>query len=246
MEKSRPVVNRRGCLMQLLGCVELWIALSLIFILGIRLSEGADRGSPLWYLDPLHSIVYLVLMWLPRLGWQTNGWITSRTWASVAFCLIAWCSCMVYELTLRITPGSYGGMHPKTAGSFLIAQGFYVPLVIGGWWLVRRYHLTWHELFFVAGMTGCYEVTMFGIPFILSAFYLAPIIIAYYFVVYSRFLSTSLLLVDERLIWDHSQRKVSLVFKLVCGIVLCLVSWLLFALWGECMIRVFDNFESYP
>ncbi len=241
----------RSCLGRTFGCIELWVVLSLAFVLLMRLTQPADGASWLWPIDPILSIVFLALLILGRRLKFKERLPLTPTSAAMIFCAVSWLNSMLYELTLSHAPGKYGGMHnvaqPTTIGSFIIAQGFYVPLTILGLILVHRYHITFRELFFVAGMTSIYEAVTVGVPAMVSPlFFLSPIVIAYYFVVYSRFLSMGLLVVDERLLWSTNGHLISFPRKLLLGSLLGVVCWICFVTWGELAIYLFNDFQGCP
>lgn len=245
------IVDKKGPLSRLFGCIELWLVLSLLFILLMRLTQPTDGASWLWPIDPLLTFVYMALMAISRRwNWKARMRL-SRAGAALLFCVVSWANSMLYEGTLSHAPGKYGGMHngeeTTTVGSFIIAQGFYLPLMVLGLWLVSKYHVTFRDLFFVAGMTSIYEAVTVGLPSMISPpFFLSPVIIAYYFVVYSRFLSMGLLVVDERLLWSSRGYAISFPKKLMLGSALGIVCWICFVAWGELAIYLFDNFQGYP
>ncbi len=222
------------------------MGLSLSFTLLVRLSDDAG-GSNLWMLDPLLSIIFLLLKWGNQRFHLRSRFSLSPRWSVALFLIIGWLGSMAYELSISENGGSYGGMHAKTIPSFILAQGSYVPMLLWGLWLVRCYGLTFRDFFFVAGMTCFYEAAFFGIPMMLSPlFFLGPMILAYYFVTYSRFLSMSLLLIDERQLWREHVREISFIRKLAHGTLMGMGCWIIFALWGEAMLYLFNDFEAYP
>jgi hypothetical protein len=247
-ENANKLARPADCasrLVRWIGTIEVWIGLSLAFTFLMHLS-GDATGSTVWFLDPLLSVLFLFLMWAKqRQRWPTQ-FTCSRKISAISFVIIGWAGGMIYEFTLSESGTSYGGMHAKSIPSFILAQGWYIPLVLWGLWLVRRYQFTFRDLFFVAGMTCSYEAILFGIPMVLSpSFVLSPIVLAYYFVVYSRFLSTGLLLVDERQLWSKKFRKISFRRKLMHGVLMCIGCWIIFALWGETLLYFFDDFNAF-
>ena len=231
----------------LFGRIEVWIVLSLIFIAMMRIAfPDAEGTTVLWFLDPLMSVIFLAVMWGNRRFQWKDRIRLSRPQAAVAFIAFSWLIGMLTELTLSKSPGSFGGLHEKTIPSFILAQGFYIPLAVLGFWVVRRYHLSFYELFFVAGMTSIYEAVVIGLPVLLSPMFIAaPIVIAYYFVLYSRLLSMGLLFIDEKLLWDHVERPISFKRKLGYGVLISIVCWTIFVAWGTAMAWVFNDYKAF-
>ncbi len=243
--KQRNFLRR---LLMPIGTIEVWVVLALIFTIVMRLSNpDAENSSDLWFLDPLVMVIFLLMLFVNRQFHVQEKLRLPPVLAAVGFVVISWTMSMLYELSIASGGiGTYGGMYPKTIPSFIIAQGHYVPLALLGFWLVRRYHITSYELFFVAGMTALYEAITVGGPVLLSPlFVLSPIVIAYYFVVYSIFLSMGLQLIDARLFWDNTDRHISFGRKILYGAILGIFCWVTFVLWGEVMTSLFDGFKSF-
>jgi hypothetical protein len=242
------VKHRRGRAMTLaswFGTIEVWVALSMLFTLLMRLSDDAS-GSKLWMLDPLLSVLFLMVKWgNQKFHWRARISLP-RGASALLFLAIGWVFSMAYELSLSSSGTGYGGMHEKTIPSFILAQGSYIPLLLWALWLVRRYHLTFRELFFVAGMTCLYEAVFFGIPMMLSPLIvLSPMVFAYYFVIYSRFLSLGLLFVDEQRLWASKRVEISFGRKLAHGFIMGIGCWIFFVLWGKAMLYLFNDFEAF-
>ena len=111
---------------------------------------------------------------------------------------------------------------------------------------MRRYHLSFRDLFFVAGMTCVYEAAAVGLPVLLTPLFIAaPVVIAYFFVLYSRLLSMGLLFIDEKLLWDHVERPISFGRKLGYGVLIGIACWAIFVAWGTAMESVFNGYKDF-
>ena len=106
----------------------------------------SPEATTLWFLDPLLSILFLLMIWAKRRFQFPQRLRLSRAWAAFAFVLLSWSLGMLTELTISRGAGGYGGLHEKTIPSFILAQGYYIPLAVLGLLLVRIYQLTFDEL----------------------------------------------------------------------------------------------------
>lgn len=244
--QDEPPVIVKSAWKRWLGSIELWVILSLVFI---GLMRGFNPDSPeatnVWFIDPLLSLLFL---WLLRRHhrYPEKKLKLSPGAAAVTFVSLSWLLGMLTELTISMGSGGYGGLHPKTIPSFILAQGYYIPLAVLGLYFVRRYHVGFYELFFAAGMTSLYEAVFFGIPMMITPLFpLIPVVIAYYFVIYSRLLSMLLLVMDERSLWDQSDRQISFRRKLWYGFLLGIACWIIFIVWGTAMDYLFDGYSAF-
>jgi len=208
-------------------------------VVGLGLAYGAlawlmERGagaSRLWWLDPLLLIGFAAGLWYQRHAQPRGG----RRWAGFLFIALAWLTGMLYELSLRTGATGFGGMHPDTATSFLLAQGHYVPYVVGGWWLARRYGYDLPQVFLTGALAALYEITFSGAPRMLAApnlWLLTPLVIGYYLTVYGLILAVPLLFIDPRDLWAATSRPITtwgVAWRAVGFGVLC---WVLFTTWA--------------
>ena len=223
------------------------IVLDLLFVALMRILGGGEEDStPLWFLDPLLSVSFLAGILAHERFRLRERIRLSRRQAAVAFVIISWAVGMLYELTISSGGNSFGGMHPKTVPSFIIAQGFYVTLPLLALVLIRRFHYTFQEVFFAAGLVSAWEVVALGIPMLLSGnIVFAPLLLAYYFVTYAMCLTWALIIVDEKLLWDRRDPKIPPWRKILYGLPLCVVTWLICAAWGTAVARLFNDFEGF-
>ena len=225
--------------------VKIWIGVGLLFML-LNLTGSAEVRSPLWFTE-------LVLYGLMIFGlWANQRWALRKKlalpkrWAPAAYIFLVWLCGMLFEASLTVTGEGIGGIHPQNLPSFILAQGDYIPLAIISYLVIRKYHLSFREVFFLAGGKSLTEGLIFtGVltAVILSPqFFLAPIVLAYYTLAYSSFIALPLLLVDEELLWQDAppKRSHSIAYFWLLGFVLALgvrlfwglvysplVSWLL-------------------
>lgn len=226
--------------------IKLWVTAALLFSL-LATVTGQDFKSPLGFLDPLLMIGFLAGIQLNKRFRLRGHWEWSGRQAAVFYVACSWLIGMLIELSIQESPGNFGGLHPKTLPSFILAQGYYLPLALLSLWLVRRYHYTFWELFFVGSLISLYEALQFGVPGVLFSplFFLTPLVFAYYTVVYAQLLNWGLLFVDERQLWHRSAVAIPRWRKWLYGFLLGLVCWAIFALWGSLMNLIFAGFVSF-
>jgi hypothetical protein len=160
---------------------------------------------------------------------------------------LVWLFGMIFELTLTVTGEGVGGVHPETVPSFILAQGDYIPIALVSYFVIRRTHASFKEMFFFAGGKSLTEGILFtGVlvaqiasPF----FFLSPLTLAYYTLAYASFIAAPLVLVDAALLWDTSprpQRRSVLCFWAL-GFVLAIAIRIFWGLvYGPLATRLFD------
>jgi hypothetical protein len=223
---------------------SLWIITALCFTVLTRLSNDVvEWTSPLWFIDPLLMLSLLMGRWLKeRFHWQPVKF--SHRQAAPVFIVLAWLVGMLYELTLSESPGNIGGFHPKTIPSFVLAQGFYLPYAVLSYFLIRKFHLSFRDVFLVGGIVCLYEALQYGVPGTLFSplFFLTPLVLAYYVVVYALMLTWPLLVVDETLLWHGNKPTLPWWRKVFYSLILGITCWLIAGLWGELTAKLFDGF----
>ncbi len=230
---------------------SLWIILALSFSFLLRLAssitnEAVEWTSPVWFLDPLLMLSLLIGHWFKeRFHWQPVK--LSRKYAAPIFIVLVWLVGMLYELTLSEPPGNIGGFHPKTIPSFILAQGFYIPFAVLSYVLIRKFYFSFRDVFFMAGLVCLYEALQYGIPGTLFSplFFMTPLVLAYYVVVYAQMLTWPLLVVDETLLWHGDKLQLPWWRKVLYSLILGLTCWLIAGLWGELTATLFDNVKSF-
>lgn len=202
------------------------------------LSGGGPDSSVLWFLDPL-----LVGLFMAGLGLRAAGrWPRLRLGGAagaLAFVGLCWATGMAYELSLRTGDIGFGGMHPDTATSFLLAQGYYLPFALGGWWLVRRLRTDFNWLFYTGALTSLYEMVTSGGPAIAGGgvpLPLVPVLLGYFAAIYGLMLTMPLLLLDERLLWATDARSPRPIVRALIGILFGLALWLVYLLWAAVVL----------
>ena len=200
--------------------------------LNALLGDG-DDSSALWFLAPLLLAAFIAGLW--RRGHTPLLAPAGRLSPALLFIGGSWLTGMLYELALRTGPTGFGGMAPDTAASFLLAQGFYVPFAVGGWWLARRYGYTFTDVFWAGALSCLYEALTAGATAVAAQpalLPLAPLMAGYYLTVYGYILAMPLLFMDERRVWATAIRPISTWRKIVYGVALGLVCWVVFLGWA--------------
>lgn len=219
--------------------VWLWTILGLGYTILQLVNPGPREGvSKLWFLDPLLEVGFVVgLLLTSRYVVMTNarfqGWVVGS-----AYVVLSWLVGMAYELSLSEGTDSFGGFHERTTQSFLLAQGFYLPFAMLGLFLIRSYRYTFRELFLAAGAASVYEAMLIGVPGFLASplFFLLPLAAGYYVLVYGMFLAWPLLVIDEGMLWSPKGREIGFRRKVLLGIGLGGVCWLLQGMWSELLL----------
>jgi hypothetical protein len=222
---------------------SLWIILALTFSILMQLGGTPAWKSPLWFLDVLLLLSLLIGFWLKeRFSWQFVK--LSDTQAPAVFIVFSWLVGMLYELTLSESPGNIGGFHDTTRQSFILAQGFYIPFAVLSYFLIRKFHYRFRDVFLSAGLVSLYEALQYGVPgtFFSPLFFLTPLVLAYYVVVYAQMLTLPLIVVDETLLWHGDKPRLPWWRKVLYGLVLGLTCWLIAGVWGELMKTLFAGF----
>lgn len=202
--------------------------------LNVWLGDGED-SSILWFLAPLLMAVFVAGLWRRGRGHASPLAPRSRLRPTLLFIGGSWLTGMLYELALRTGPTGFGGMAPGTATSFLLAQGYYVPFAVGGWWLARRYGYTFTDVFWMGALSCLYEALTAGATAVAAQpalLLLAPLMGGYYLTVYGYILAMPLLFMDERRVWAASPRPISTRRKVAYGVALGLGCWVTFVGWA--------------
>jgi hypothetical protein len=202
--------------------------------LSILLGDG-DDSSILWFLAPLLMAVFIAGLWRARRQGGAPFGHATRLPPALLFIGGSWLAGMTYELALRTGPTGFGGMAPDTGASFLLAQGFYVPFAIGGWWLARRYGYSLQDVFWTGALGSLYEAITAGATTVVAQpalLPLAPLMAGYYLTVYGYILAMPLLFVDEQRLWAATARPRTRWRKAIYGVVLGLVCWAVFVGWA--------------
>mgnify|MGYP003617633976 CR=1 FL=1 len=193
-------------------------------------------ASRLWFLDPALMAVFVAgLIVRQRRAGPGRPVSSSRRRVALLFVGGSWLTGMLYELSLRTGASGFGGMHPDTTTSFLLAQGYYVPYAVGGWLLARRYGYSAETVFWTGALSSLYELITIGVPAVaghLSLWLLAPLLGGYYLTVYGYILALPLLFMDESHLWAAAPRPLSRTRRALLGVALGLACWAVFVAWA--------------
>jgi hypothetical protein len=241
------ISNKFKLLWRALQSPHLWIIVALCFTVLTRLThEVGEWTSPLWFIDPLLMLTLLIGRWgKERFHWQPVKLF--RKQAVLVFIVLVWLVGMLYELTLSESLGDIGGFHLKTIPSFILAQGFYIPYAVLSCFFIRKFHLNFRDVFFVGGIVCLYEALQFGVPGTLFSplFFLTPLVLAYYVVVYAMMLTWPLLIVDVRLLWHRNKSRLPRWRKVFYSLILGITCWFIAGVWGELTAILFDGFKGF-
>ncbi len=175
-----------------------WIAAGLVFA-ALSLSNADGPRSPLWFSEfGLYALMIFglrVRTFLPL----------SRRAAPIAYVGLVLVFGAIYESSLTVDGTGFGGMHPDTTASYLLAAGDYLMLAIAALVLIRRYHLTFRQTYFLAAGISLSEGLIFTgvLTAILTSAqaYLVPLFVAYYALAYAGFIALPLVLINPDLLW---------------------------------------------
>jgi len=223
--------------------IAIWvlIAAGLVFLaIGLAFDEGLR--SPLWWLE-------LVLYAMMILGFARGGArLRLRLWpAALVFVSASWACGMAYELTLTVYGTGFGGMHPDTRASFILAQGDYILIALATLMLVRLWHLDFSGAFWLAMGKSLTEGLIFtgvlAATITSGALGTAALALGYYTLAYASFVALPLLLVAPESLWRPSAapRKRPPVWALVMtGFAVAFVIRIIWGLgWGPLATSVF-------
>lgn len=223
--------------------LKVWMLFGLV-VLGLTLAFFEDKQkavSSLWFLEPFLYLLFIVGLWFrKRFNFPKRFYLSSKL-GFLVYIFLSWAAGMVFELSLTTGgTGGFGGFHPDTKLSFAMAQGFYIPFAILGAFLIKRYHFTIKDMYFVGGMASIYEIIVLGGAALLSPlFFLAPLVVVYYFLVYGTLLALPLVVVNEELLWSPAtsfdSSKMSMFRKMFYGLVIGIISWVSQGVWTQAL-----------
>ncbi len=229
-----------------LGSVKIWLGLGLTFLFLNSYGNSAAR-SPYWFSAWILYALMFIGLWA---NWKFDlrkRIPIPRRLAPAIYIFLVWLFGMVFETSLTVTGQGVGGVHDETLASFILAQGDYIPIAIVSYVVVRKWRLSFREMFFVAGgksltegliFTGVLTAILFSPQFLL-----APIVLGYYALAYSSFIALPLLFIDEELLWqnDRPTKRHSVTCFWVLGFILALPIRLFWGLvYSPLVTRLFD------
>lgn len=200
---------------------------------------GGDDASPVAWLHPLVFVAALIIRSRDRRRdpkrWQLAGWRGAGLMIA-----ISWIVGMVIELTITTDGDGFGGLHPDTGPSFILAQGYYVPAAVLTWAAVRRYGLDARRAFFFAGTMAWWEAVTVGAAALISPFFvLAPLLLAYYVSTYALCGMAGLLVVDAAGLAGRRPRSISDRRLLCYGAFAGAGAWATFMGWAVLSSKLF-------
>ena len=207
--------------------VKVWIGLGLIFLI-LNSTGNSEVRSPYWFSELILYGLMLTGLWANRKYDLRKRLAIPRQLAPAAYIFLVWLFGMMFEASLTVTGEGIGGLHPKTVPSFILAQGDYIPIAVISYLVIRKFRLSFREVFFFSGGKSLTEGLIFtGVlttVIVSPLFFLAPVVVAYYTLAYSSFIALPLLFIDEEALWRDPQRteRHSMPFFWILGFALAL------------------------
>lgn len=198
----------------------------------LLLGWSGTGASSLAWLNPLLFIGALAVRWSDARRGERR--LHLGRWTSFGvMLLVGWTVGMFVEITLAADGDGFGGMHPDTVPSFVIAQGYYLPAVLCSWWAVRRYGLDVRRAFWFAGAMAWWEaLTVGAVSLLTPLFPLAPVLAAYYVATYALCGMGGLLVVDTDALHARTPRPITTRRLVAYGVVAGALSWAVFMGWA--------------
>jgi hypothetical protein len=188
--------------------VKIWIGLGLIFML-FNLTGSDEIRSPYWFSEPILYSLMILGLWANQRYELRKKIALPRRWAPAVYIFLVWLFGMLFEASLTVTGEGIGGIHQETLPSFILAQGDYIPIAIISYLVIRKFHLSFHQVFFFSGGKASPRADFYrdshGSSCRPNSFSLY--VVAYYTLAYSSFIALPLLLVNEELLWQEQPPK---------------------------------------
>lgn len=224
-----------------------WILGGLAFW-ALSLATSSGPKTPFW---PGELGLYALMvggMWAATRGHPISQIIRiPRAVAPFAYVFLVWLFGMIFELTLTVNGQGVGGLHVSTLPSFILAQGDYIPIALVSYFVIRRTHATFKEMFFFAGGKSMTEGIIFSGVLVAQIasplFFLTPLTLVYFTLAYASFVAAPLMLVDAELLWDTSRQPKprSVLFFAALGFALAIVIRIFWGLvYGPLVTQVFN------
>ncbi len=187
-----------------------------VFGLGLRFVPSDTPRSTLSGVDwPLYAGV-IAGFWAQMAGWR--GLQPSAALAALSYVVLSIGFGLIYELSLTVDGSGWGGMHPDTRTSFVLAIGDYAMMALCFVAAIRWFGLTAAQLFWLSFGASMTEGAVFtGVLWQIPPLWM-PLFLAYYGLAYATFLVLPALLVDPRRMWrGEAQGRVNPLTLLAAG-----------------------------
>ena len=211
---------------RLIRNVKFWYLLGLAFPLLMYTVVG--RG-PYWFAEILLYIIFFGGLWLNSRYHFRAKIAVSRKMAILLYFVIFLATATIYELSLSPTLGSFSEHHSQPIPSFIIIIGSYLIFALFNLFLIHRYHYTFRELYFSAGAASLTEGVVFSglltATLLSPLFFLAPLLFAYYMLVYGVIFCMPFIFIREELLWSRSQVIISFWRKMLYAFISTFVAY---------------------
>jgi len=251
LSKDPGKMEKTGLLGHGMWNIKIWIGLGFLFpiLTALNINQAPKFVSPYWYMEIVLYGLMLAGLWANWKHDLRKKIRISRQWAPVAYIFLVWLFGMMYEASLTLTGEGIGGVHRYTIPSFILAQGDYIPIAIVSCLVIRNARISFREVFFFAGGKSLTEALIFtgALTAVIASplFFLAPIVLAYYTLVYSSFIALPLLFINEEMLWKNPQPKKerSTIFYWILGFLLALASRIF---WGLVYSPIVEKWMHLP
>jgi len=195
---------------RLLRNIKFWYLLGLA---GFALLWFGVGGGPYKYSEVLLYFIFFLGLWLDSRYHFREKLTLSRGKAVFLYFVIFLTTATVYEVSLSPTLVLFSNYHPQPIPAFINIIGLYLAFSIFNFFLIRRYHYTFKELYFAGGAASLWEGLVYTrelLGVILSPmFFLAPLTFAYYTLVYGVIFCMPFIFIREELLWSPVETTIS-------------------------------------
>ena len=218
---------------RLLHNIKFWYFLGLAG--AALLALGLD-GGPYWFAESLLYLIFFLGLWLDSRYHFRERMTLSRGKAVFLYFVILLATATVYEVSLSTDLGLFSNYHPKPISAFIIIIGLYLSFAVFNLFLIRRYHYTFKELYFSAGVASLWEGLIYtgGLTAVILSpgFLLAPLVFAYYMLIYGIIFCMPFVFIREELLWSRVEIATSFKRKMLYAVISAFFALLAWWGWG--------------
>lgn len=180
--------------------------------------------TPYWFFEPVLFALFVFGYWFNVRRIFTARLRLSPRVAAIAYIVLSSIIGLLYEISVSPMPIE------QIIGGGEISFLFYTPFAVLSAWAIHKYRLTFHDAYFVGGVASILEASFFGASALLSPFFfIIPLVIVNYFLVYGMYVVFPLLFIDEKLLWGESalHQNLGKARMLRIGVYISIASWVI-------------------